>query len=244
MTKTVIQWSGGADSTVIVDDMLRNTTDELVLQHLLFKSDGVEDSNNLRIERHNLIAAAQVVAIKQISDYWKREGYRPFILEIIPYQHHFRRSTHGVAGPFFGARAVRKYNADRFITGAMTSNRPRAPGVARKDLPPGRSRRDLPPGVNRRQDWTPQLQALFDLEMQYSTSGDSDYSHVKWEKPLVDRGWEKNDVAEHLSPELRKLVVTCDNPTTYEDHWERCEECLRCNIWESANRDAERENDR
>ena len=243
MTKTVIQWSGGADSTVIVDEMLRNTTDELVLQHLLFKSDGVEDSNNLRIERHNLIAAAQLVAIKQISDYWKREGYRPFILEIIPYQHHFRRSTHGVAGPFFGARAVRKYNADRFITGSLKSDRFGASlsreGNYAKELERRRA-------YNRRGlvYLAPQLQALFDLEMQYSTSGDSDYSHVKWEKPLVDRGWEKNDIAEHLPPELRKLVVTCDNPTTYEDHWERCEECRRCNLWESANRDAERENDR
>ena len=243
MTKTVIQWSGGADSTVIVDEMLRNTTDELVLQHLLFKSDGVEDSNNLRIKRHNLIAAAQVVAIKQISDYWKREGYRPFILEIIPYQHHFRRSTHGVAGPFFGARAVRKYNADRFITGSLKSDR--FGGLLSRE---GNYAKEL----ERRRTYNrrglvylaPQLQALFDLEMQYSTSGDSDYSHVKWEKPLVDRGWEKNDIAEHLPPELRKLVVTCDNPTTYEDHWERCEECRRCNLWESANRDAERENDR
>ena len=243
MTKTVIQWSGGADSTVIVDEMLRNTTDELVLQHLLFKSDGVEDSNNLRIKRHNLIAAAQVVAIKQISDYWKREGYRPFILEIIPYQHHFRRSTHGVAGPFFGARAVRKYNADRFITGSLKSDR--FGGLLSRE---GNYAKEL----ERRRTYNrrglvylaPQEQALFDLEMQYSTSGDSDYSHVKWEKPLVDRGWEKNDIAEHLPPELRKLVVTCDNPTTYEDHWERCEECRRCNLWESANRDAERENDR
>ena len=243
MTKTVIQWSGGADSTVIVDEMLRNTTDELVLQHLLFKSDVVEDSNNLSIERHNLIAAAQVVAIKQISDYWKREGYRPFTLEIIPYQHPFRRSTHGVAGPFFGARAVRKYNADRFITGSLKSDR--FGGLLSRE---GNYAKEL----ERRRTYNrrglvylaPQEQALFDLEMQYSTSGDSDYSHVKWEKPLVDRGWEKNDIAEHLPPELRKLVVTCDNPTTYEDHWERCEECRRCNLWESANRDAERENDR
>ena len=235
MTKTVIQWSAGADSTVIVDDMLRNTTDELVLQHLLFKSDGVEDSNNLRIERHNLIAAAQLVAIKQISDYWKREGYRPFILEIIPYQHHFRRSSHGVAGPFFGARAVRKYNADRFITGAMNPDHWLMRSIRHSGS------RDI---RKRGLVYLPaQLEALFDLEMQYSTSGDSDYSHVKWEKPLVDRGWEKNDVADHLPPELRKLVVTCDNPTTYEDHWERCEKCRRCNLWEAANRDVEREND-
>ena len=240
MTKTVIQWSGGADSTVIVDEMLRNTTDELVLQHLLFKSDGVEDSNNLRIERHNLIAAAQVVAIKQISDYWKREGYRPFILEIIPYQHHFRRSTHGVASPFFGARAVRKYNADRFITGSLKSDRFAASLSREGDYAKELERRAI---GNRRGlvYLAPQMQALFDLEMQYSTSGDSDYSHVKWEKPLVDRGWEKNDIAEHLPPELRKLVVTCDNPITYEDHWERCEECRRCNLWESASRDAERD---
>ena len=213
MTKTVIMWSGGADSTLIVDEMLRNTTDELILHHIVFKSDVVEDSKKLYIQRHNLTASAQLVALKQIDDYWKQEGYRPFTLDIIYYQHSFQGGGHGIAAPIFGIRAIRKYNADRFITGHRNAG-------------DGRYGYQKYP--------TKEHKILFELEMQYDATGNSKPSNVKWERPLshLNRG-NKMMIAEQLPPALRELVVTCDYPTTYGDHWVRCYECIRCKDWPS-----------
>lgn len=238
MTKTIIMWSGGADSTVIVDQMLRNTADELLLQHIVIGAAPISDSDDVSlvggIRRRAAICAAQVVAVKQITNYWKQEGYRPFTLDISYYQPpagHLVGSA--LVNVLSGVFAAQHYNADRFITGVGPISVRNGNALAAQQLK--------------------QLQDTFDVLMQGRKKsikvrndmslpgekavivlGDSDYSHVKWEKPLAEWGWGKRGVVKRLPPKLRRLVVSCDYPTTHEDHWERCGKCFRCNKWEQV----------
>lgn len=232
MTKTIIMWSGGADSTCVVDQMLKNIDDELVLCHIVFDNDikSAKDIEDLRFRKHTAIAAAQLVAIKQIAAYWERGGYRPFTVDVMPY--HFPQvthcSSHRAALPFLGAVAVRNHNADRYMTGIT-------PITLRLDVWKKRTEND---------------EAIFNTMMQrpitkptirndLSLPGpklvpvlvENRYANIKWEKPLVEWKWEKQAVANRLSPEIRKLVVTCDYPITHEDRWEPCEKCFRCLRW-------------
>ncbi len=225
-------WSGGADSTVIVDQMLRKTTDELVLCHLIFKNDFDKDIEDLRHQKHSAIAAAQIVALPHIIDYWAQEGLRPVTFDVMRYNFPLVHSSgsHRAMLPFLGALAVKNHSADRFITGV-------SPVTLRIELSKKRHENN---------------EAIFDLLMQrpvtepkvrndLSLPGtkligvpiENKYAGMRWEKPLVSWGWGKKGVVKELPSELRKLVVTCDNPTTYEERWERCGECFRCNKWEA-----------
>jgi|TARA_R110000824_G_scaffold373562_2_gene563952 hypothetical protein len=234
MTKTIILWSGGADSTVIVDQMLRNTTDELVLCHILF-TNSVEDNadGHLWRKKHKAIAAAQVAAITQIADYWEQSGYRPFALDIMPYQLPimYQYGSHGIMFPFMGALAVRNHDADRFITGITP--------VTLRDENAKKKHEDGEDLFNLLVKYpiaTTRVRSDMSLPGEKVTGvlGENSYSHVKWEKPLVELGWGKRGVVKQLPPKLRRLVVSCDYPTTHEDHWERCGKCFRCNKWEQV----------
>ena len=233
MTKTIIMWSGGADSTCVVDQMLRNTDDELVLCHILFTNTAKVDQDNPLRLKHNVIKSAQQVAIKQIAAYWKKENYRPFTLDIMHYS--FPLSTphgsHNLGGPFMGSRAVRNHEADRYMTGLNPITY--RDHDAKKKLETYESLFDLlvAEPVSVTQVWDgldlPGTKAK-------SLPSEKNYSHVKWEKPLAELGWGKLGVAKRLPPELKSLVVSCDNPTTHGDHWERCGECYRCSKWEQV----------
>ncbi len=133
--------------------------------------------------------------------------------------------------PFMGSRAVRNHEADRYMTG-LNPITYRDPDAAEK-LKTYEALFDLlvaePVSV---------IQSYDGLDLPgkkfKSIPTDKNYSHVKWEKPLADFGWGKRGVAKRLPPELKRLVVSCDNPTTYDDYWERCGECYRCSKWEEV----------
>ena len=226
-------WSGGADSTCVTDYMLRQSDDELVLCHIVFTNTAKVDQDNPLRLKHNAIKNAQLMAIKQITAYWERENYRPFTLDVMHYSFPLGtpHGSHNIGMPLMGSRAVRNHKVDRYMTGLnpITYRDPNA----KKKLETYEALFDLlvaePVSV------TDSCDGL-DLpgSKVKSIPSNKNYSHVKWEKPLVKRGWGKRGVAKRLPPKLRRLVVSCDHPTTYEDHWERCEECFRCNKWEQV----------
>lgn len=230
MTKTIIMFSGGSDSTVLVDKMLLHTTDELVLCYLKFTNVSKDIKDDIRFQKHKKIADAQAVAIKQITDYWKQAGYRSFTLDFMPYSlpMMYPSGSHSTSFPMMGALAVRNHQADRFMTGITPATLANTGDLKKHKI----------------------KEAVFDLILQYpltkakvltdlklpgrkivGKSIQTQIHGVTWEKPLCDWGWHKYHVARNLPPELRALVVSCDYGTTYEDHWEKCGECFRCNKW-------------